>query len=65
MKQLIPLCLFGFFQLMSTTAEDLEVFDMDAIRDPATLETKVLQDWQTFKGPNIACLLYTSPSPRD
>jgi hypothetical protein len=54
MKQLIPLCLLGFFQVMSTTAEDLEVFDMDAIRDPATLETKVLQDWQTVKGPDIA-----------
>ena len=34
MKQLIPLCLLGFFQVMSTTAEALEVFDMDAMRDP-------------------------------
>ena len=27
---------------------------MDAMRDPATLEIKVLQDWRTVKGPNIA-----------
>ena len=27
---------------------------MDAMRDAATLEIKVLQDWRTVKGPNIA-----------
>ena len=27
-----------------------EIFDMDAIRDPETLEVKVLQDWHTVQG---------------
>ena len=54
MKQLISLYLLGFFQFLSTPAQALEVFDMDAMRDPATLEIKVLQDWRTIKGPNIA-----------
>ena len=54
MKQLILLYLLGFFQVLSTPAQALEVFDMDAMRDAATLEIKVLQDWRTVKGPNIA-----------
>ena len=54
MKQLISLCLLVFFQVLSTPAQALEVFDMDAMRDPATLEIKVLQNWRTIKGPNIA-----------
>jgi len=28
-----------------------EIFDMDAIRDPKTLEVKVLQDWHTVQRP--------------
>jgi len=33
------------------TAQALEVFDLDAIQDPATLEVKVVQDWRTVNGP--------------
>ncbi|MDG1833077.1 MAG: hypothetical protein P8J63_07625, partial [Verrucomicrobiota bacterium] len=53
MKQLISLYFLGFFQVLSPPAQALEVFDMDAMRDPAKLEIKVLQDWRTVKGPNI------------
>jgi hypothetical protein len=54
MKQLVLLYLLGFFQVLTTPTQALEVFDMDAMRDAATLEIKVLQDWRTVKGPNIA-----------
>lgn len=39
--------------IQSTTAQAAEVFDMDAIRDPSTLEIEVLQDWRTVKGPIV------------
>ena len=54
MKKLFITLFALLFQVLSTTAQALEVFDMDAMRDPATLEIEVLQDWRTVKGPNIA-----------
>ena len=54
MKELIITLFALSFQGLSITAKALEVFDMDAMRDPDTLEIEVLQDWRTVKGPNIA-----------
>ncbi|MDG2223511.1 MAG: hypothetical protein P8L85_19170 [Rubripirellula sp.] len=43
--------LLGIVLLLSTTAQAWEVFEMDAIRDPTTLEIEVTQAWQTVQGP--------------
>ncbi|MEM7698387.1 MAG: hypothetical protein AAF236_08295 [Verrucomicrobiota bacterium] len=49
-----PLILFPilFFSLSnSAVAQDPAIFDMEAIRDPATLKIGVLQDWRVVEGP--------------
>jgi hypothetical protein len=33
------------------TSGAMEIFDMEAIRDPETLEIEVHQDWHVIKGP--------------
>ena len=43
------LCLVAIFLI--STAQAVEVFDMDAIVDPTTLETEVLQEWHVVNGP--------------
>ena len=32
-------------------AFSMKVFDMEKIRDPSTLQIKILQDWHKVKGP--------------
>ena len=36
---------------LSIPAFGMKVFDMEEIRDPSTLQIKVLQDWHKVKGP--------------
>ena len=36
---------------LSITAFGMKVFDMEEIRDPSTLQIKVLQDWHKVQGP--------------
>ena len=50
-QKMITRCLLGLYLSLSSTTQALEVFDMEAIRDPATLEVEVLQDWRTVEGP--------------
>lgn len=47
------LTLIFTFLIQSRTAPAADVFDMDAIRDPSTLEIEVLQDWRTVSGPVV------------
>ena len=37
---------------LSTPAFGMKVFDMKEIRDPSTLQIKVLQDWLRYKVPS-------------
>ena len=52
MKSLFLLCLLSILLLcLSTPAFGMKVFDMEEIRDPSTLQIKVLQDWRKVQGP--------------
>ena len=44
-------CLIAFLLASRGVSTAGEIFDMDAIRDPKTLEIKVLQDWHTVQRP--------------
>lgn len=52
-RLLIALSLVASSCSLSTTAEALDVFDMDAIRNASSLKTEVIQDWRTVSGPVI------------
>ena len=49
----VTLCLLLCSELFPSTACALDVFDMDAVRDPSTLEVDVLQEWRTVRGPVV------------
>lgn len=47
------LCILCFLILLPGILPAGEIFDMDAIRDPSTLEIEVLKDWHVVKGPVV------------
>lgn len=50
-RSLTILCFVSLLQILSSAVQAEDVFDMDSIRDPSTLDIKVLQDWRTVDGP--------------
>ncbi len=48
---LIPLFLLPISALLPLHSQAGEIFDIEAIRDPETLDIEVLQDWHIVKGP--------------
>ena len=50
---IITLFLLGLPPLHPMQIKAADVFDMDAIRDPSTLDIEVLQDWRTVAGPIV------------
>jgi len=49
-RSLTAFCALICLQLLTTAACAGEIFDMDAIRDPKTLEVEVLQEWHVAQG---------------
>ena len=49
MRKIVIATLLSLF--FSLSAFGMKVFDMEEIRDPSTLQIKVLQDWHKVQGP--------------